>query len=616
MKLLKELKRRNVIRVGAAYVVIGWLLLQVADTLTPALHLPEWIMSGIALVLILGIIPTLLFSWAYELTPDGIKKDSEVDQTNSGTSQTAKKLDVITLVAVIAIAVLIAWQQMNPRALTPSSAKKADQTSNLESITSGGVESNQPASASIAVLPFADLSPDKNQSHFSDGIAEEILNVLVRIESLDVASRTSAFGFKGQEALGIPAIAEKLKVRHVLEGSVRKSGDQVRITAQLIDAKTDIHLWSDTYDRQLTTENIFAVQDEIAGVIVQQLGIMIGDEPISEPHREATTDSVDAYEIFLKAQGLYHVRSGDNLMQIMSLYEQAVSIDPNFAEAWAGLAATYLVIPDWRLGTEEEYYPKTSNAADRATELNDQLALPYVSRGGILSESGDMIGAIEQMDTAAQLAPKNIQTAYFRGGILLELGYLEQSEKFMRHCLKLDPSYGICQRILSISLFYQGQNELAARLFEEGLLKGQASYYEVLANYYGAVGDKRALALLIAIMYPNELPARELEFKYQTDDAYSLSSYNYDLLRSSSLDSVLPKDLEEKLGLEEIARSFYTADFLWSPYNPILRRPDTLDEYSAVRKKLMKEIGAFDYWHKHGPPPQCKAVGDDDFECN
>jgi adenylate cyclase len=130
MKLLKELKRRNVIRVGAAYVVIGWLLLQVADTLTPALHLPEWIMSGIALVLILGIIPTLLFSWAYELTPDGIKKDSEVDQTNSGTSQTAKKLDVITLVAVIAIAVLIAWQQMNPSALTPSSAKNADQTSN------------------------------------------------------------------------------------------------------------------------------------------------------------------------------------------------------------------------------------------------------------------------------------------------------------------------------------------------------------------------------------------------------------------------------------------------------------------------------------------------------
>ena len=337
MKLLKELKRRNVIRVGAAYVVIGWLLLQVADTLTPALHLPEWIMSGIALVLILGIIPTLLFSWAYELTPDGIKKDSEVDQTNSGTSQTAKKLDVITLVAVIAIAVLIAWQQMNPSALTPSSAKKGDQTSNLESITLGGVESKQPASASIAVLPFADLSPDKNQSHFSDGIAEEILNVLVRIESLDVASRTSAFGFKGQEALGIPAIAEKLKVRHVLEGSVRKSGDRVRITAQLIDAKTDIHLWSDTYDRQLTTENIFAVQDEIAGVIVQQLGIMIGDEPISEPHREATTDSLDAYEIFLKAQGLYHVRSGDNLMQIMSLYEQAVSTRPKLRRGLGGI---------------------------------------------------------------------------------------------------------------------------------------------------------------------------------------------------------------------------------------------------------------------------------------
>ena len=609
MNLLRELKRRNVIRVGAAYVVIGWLLLQVADTLTPALHLPEWIMSGIALILILGLIPTLLFSWAYELTPDGIKKDSEVDPSASDTSQTGKKLDVITLVAIVGIAALIAWQQMNPRASAPPTA---DGASAVASLSSGEIDSAEPDSASIAVLPFADLSPDKNQSHFSDGIAEEILNVLVRIDSLDVASRTSAFGFKGQEALGIPAIAAKLNVRHVLEGSVRKSGDRVRITAQLIDAKTDTHLWSDTYDRKLTTENIFAVQDEIAGVIVKQLGLMIGDESTKEPHREVTTDSVDAYEVFLKAQGLYHVRSSKNLPEIMSLYEQAVAIDPDFAEAWAGLASTYLVIPGWLLGKEEEYYPKARKAADRASALNDQLALPFSVRGGILSENGDMIGALEQIDTAAQLAPKNIQTYYFRGAILLELGYFKQSEKVLRHCLELDSSYEICRRFLSFSLLYQGENERAAELFEEGILKGQKANMYVFIHYYSAIGDKRALALLMPIIYPNQLRTRAIEFRYQTDNAYTFSAYRSDYSQSLADDGVLQDTLVD---LEQIGKDFI-ADFIWNPHSSILRRPEIRDEYLAVRKKILQQRGVFDYWRKHGPPPQCKAVGDDDFECD
>lgn len=612
MNLLKELKRRNVIRVGAAYVVIAWLLLQVADTLTPALHLPEWIMSGIALILILGIIPTLLFSWAYELTPDGIKKDSEVDQSASDTSQTGKKLDVITLVAILGIAVLIAWQQMNPRASAP---RNTDHTSATVSLSSGEIDSPEPVSASIAVLPFADLSPDKDQSHFSDGIAEEILNVLVRIESLDVASRTSAFGFKGQEALGIPAIAAKLNVRHVLEGSVRKSGDRVRITAQLIDAKTDTHLWSDTYDRKLTTENIFAVQDEIAGVIVRQLGVMIGDESAIEPHREVTTDSVDAYELFLKAQGLYHVRSNQNLPECMSLYEQAVAIDPDFAEAWAGLAAVYLVMPGWSLGSQEEYYPKAKGAADRASELNSGLALPFTVRGGIFNDYGDKVGALEQMDIAAQLEPKNIQTLYFRGAVLIDLGYFEQSEEVLRRCLELDPSYEICRRFLSFSLLYQGKNERAAELFEEGMLKGQTSYHQVFTNYYSAMGDKRALVLLlVADLFSDEGSNKpEIVYRYHTDKTYSFGAFSLDR-QMVSQDSPLPQAAPERTRLEQWAR-YYPADFFWNPHLPILRRPEMADEYSAVRKKLLQDTGAFDYWHKHGPPPQCKAVGNYDFEC-
>jgi TolB-like protein len=253
------------------------------------------------------------------------------------TAQTARKLDVITIVAIVAIAAVISWQQFNPPMGSDVSIPSGPTAGSQE--PSAGVTGKDIANASIAVLPFADLSPDNDQSHFSDGIAEEILNVLVHIDSLKVASRTSAFGFKGQQALGIPLIAERLKVRHILEGSVRKSGDTVRITAQLIDAKTDGHLWSETFDRKLTTENIFAAQDEIAGAIVKQLGLLIGDPGAGRAAVKVTAESMDAYEIYLKAQGLFHIRSEKNLPEIIELYAQAVAIDPEFAEAWAGLSA-------------------------------------------------------------------------------------------------------------------------------------------------------------------------------------------------------------------------------------------------------------------------------------
>ena len=191
---------------------------------------------------------------------------------------------------------------------------------------------------SIAVLPFADLSPGGDQEYFSDGIAEEILNVLVRIEDLKVASRTTSWGFKGQEALGIPFMAEKMNVRHVLEGSVRKSGDTVRITAQLIDADTDQHLWSETYDRTLTAESVFEVQDDIAKAIVEQLGIIMDTDAIAPSHAADTKD-INAYELYLEASQLFAERR--SLPRAIDLFEQAVATDPSFARAWAGLAATY-----------------------------------------------------------------------------------------------------------------------------------------------------------------------------------------------------------------------------------------------------------------------------------
>ena len=235
MGLFAELKRRNVFRVGIAYVIIAWLVLQVGEVLAPALRLPEWTNSALAFFLLLGFPVVLFFAWAFEVTPEGIKFERDVDRSNSITHVTAKKVDrVIIGVLVVAVA-LFAFDKF---VLDPSRDAEL-----VQAATEAAGESEEPISdQSIAVLPFADLSPEGDQEYFSDGIAEEILNVLVRVDELSVASRTSSFGFKGQEALGIPAIADKLRVRHVLEGSVRKAGDNVRITAQLIDAETDQHL--------------------------------------------------------------------------------------------------------------------------------------------------------------------------------------------------------------------------------------------------------------------------------------------------------------------------------------------------------------------------------------
>lgn len=608
MSLFKELKRRNVIRVAIAYAVIAWFLMQAGSLLFSTLELGTSANKFLLAMLLIGFVPVLLFSWAFELTTEGIKKEKDVVRDESITNITAKKLDYITLVAAVGVLGLFTYHQMN----SPAAIHVVQQGNESGEATSVA-SANNVIDASIAVLPFANLSPKGDQSHFSDGIAEEILNVLVRIKNLNVASRTSAFGFKGQETLGIPLIAERLKVRHVLEGSVRKAGDNVRITAQLIDAKTDVHLWSETYDRKLTTENIFAVQDEIAGAIVKQLGLLIGDEGVQKPSAKVTTESVDAYELYLKAQGLFHVRSGDNIPEIIVLYEQAVAIDPDFAEAWAGLSATYLVAPGWNVGTREESYPKAIKAADRASELDDSLALPYAVRGGVVSDQGNMISAVEQMDMAIKRDPLNIQAVYFRSANIIDLGYFDLAEDSLRRCLELDPKYEICRRFLSFALLFQGRGEKASELFEMGLLRGQSSWLNVFLEYYSSIGDKRATALLITEMEPDDFWAREMWYRFYTDNSISLEAITAEVKLNS------PAELNQEnpdfdFSVETWANNWdYLANFLWSPHHPLLIRPDLREEYLRVRKNLMLEKGLVAYWRKHGFPPQCSAVGDDDL---
>jgi adenylate cyclase len=244
-----ELKRRNVVRVAIAYVVVSWVLLQFVDVVAPLLGLPEVFQKGVFLALVLGLPIALVLSWAYELTDDGVKKTEEVDKSDSLTHRTGQTLNKLVMVGLLIAVGFLLYDRFS----VPEPVAEVIPEPQAEQV-------EQAAQASIAVLPFSDLSSQGDQEYFADGLSEEILNVLVKVDDLTVASRTSSFQFKSGE-LGVPDIAAKLGVTYVLEGSVRKAGQTIRVTGQLIEAETDRHLWSDTFDKELTTESLFAIQD-------------------------------------------------------------------------------------------------------------------------------------------------------------------------------------------------------------------------------------------------------------------------------------------------------------------------------------------------------------------
>jgi TolB-like protein/Flp pilus assembly protein TadD len=611
--LFTELKRRNVVRVGIAYIVVGWLVLQVGDVLFDMFETPAWVGKTMAGLILLGFPFACLFAWAFELTPEGIKTTAEVDTSDSITHSTGRKLNIV-IGAALSVALLIAfglWQQSKePAGLEPGTGVTEQAAAPLPVQEEAAVED-----ASIAVLPFADLSPESDQEYFSDGISEEILNVLVRIKDLSVASRTSSFGFKGQAELGIPIIAEKLKVRHVLEGSVRKAGDTVRITAQLIDAKSDTHLWSETYDRKLTTENIFHVQDEIAAAIVEQLGLLIGDAVAAPAPRETATGNVDAYSAYLKAQGLFHRRSSRNLEEIVALYERATELDPEFAEAWAGLANAYSVMPGWGLGSDEEFLPKARKAADRASALDDRLALPYAIRAVLDAEFNDQIGAMEQLATALERDPDNLQAHYIRGATLLEIGFLAEAESDFRRCLDIDPAYEICRRFLSFALLFQDKGAAAAKHFEIGILRGQESWRETFHGYYAVNGNVSALAYGITALMRDAPWFREPVFRLYTDTTYGVEEFWADVRRGALAAGAEPPAANVSDRTNDSSR--FHPSFFWNPYDlSRLRTKQSDATLPEQRKAMMISRGLFEYWKKFGFPPQCRQVGEDDFRCD
>lgn len=458
MSLFEELKRRNVIRVAIAYAVASWLLLQVVDVILPILETPNWVAQLILLLLAIGFVVALIFSWVYEMTSEGIKRESDVRHDASITHQTAKKLDWITMALLVVVVAVVALDRLVP--------ETADEVLVEASVSEEGVDQRR----SVAVIPFVNMSDDESNEYFSDGISEELLNVLVRVESLRVPSRTSSFTFKGSDKK-LAEIGKDLNVKHVLEGSVRKAGNTIRVTAQLIEVQTDTNLWSETYTRELN--DIFAVQDDIAQSIVAALQQELSSEDQQGLTRRST-NNVEAYNKYLLGLHLWNQRTDSGLHGAIAPLREAIDLDPEFDQAWSALAATYLSIPEYSSGTAEEYIPLALEAANRALAINPKSAHTLANMAYYKANyEYDWEGANADFERALALEPNNASIHQWYGSVLNVQGRLDQALHHLQIARDLDPLSLIIRHIPGYFLLWRLELDRAEVHYKDASELGQ-----------------------------------------------------------------------------------------------------------------------------------------------
>ncbi len=453
--ILEELKRRNVIRVGLAYLVLSWVLLQIADVLFQALGLSDQALTLLLAILLIGFIPVVVFSWIYELTPEGVKRESEIDASQSITAHTGHRLN-IAIVALLLIAVgFAAWDLfLSPADIAESSAVSGQ--AGAQSALDGT------AQRSIAVLPFADMSEAGDQAYFADGISEELLNVLAGVDGLMVAARTSSFKFRGDEH-DIVEIGAALNVSTVLEGSVRKSGNEVRITAQLIDVAGGFHLWSASYDREL--DNIFAVQDEIALAIVDALKLELQLEDSAPATR---SESGEAYDLYLRGRELAREPSKDGLLSGIRYFEQALDIDPNFAPALGAIAMAWVWLEDYGGVEAQEAFDKAEPAAQRALEIDPNRA-DALTAMGFLEERKyqDSVAARDFFERALASNPTFIEAYTLYADTLADLGDPVRALEVRMEGVERDPLSNFLRSRTASQLMQMGRLDEALEMVDE-----------------------------------------------------------------------------------------------------------------------------------------------------
>ena len=514
-----ELKRRNVYKVAIAYAIVAWLLVQVATSTFPVLEIPNWAIKLVIALVVLGFPVAMVIAWAFELTPEGLKRTETANGEPAKPTRNKAWIYLVMIAAALSVGLFFLGRYTAPKsAVAPGASDK-----------------------SIAVLPFVDLSQAKDQEYFCDGISEEILDALTKVEGLRVVARTSSFSFKGKNA-DVGEIAQKLSVQNVLEGSLRREGNRIRITAQLINARDGFHIWSETFEREL--QGVFTVQDEITRSIVDALKIKLAVAPVTQPQRDT-----DAYDLYL--QGLYLSNKSDeeDLRKSLSFFQRALDKDPNLARAWTGIAKAWFWLADAYVKPLDGY-PAVESAAAKALELNERDAdahsyLSVVKRAlhwdwnGAERElkraievepnsatahsllayqrmcTGDLEGASREMNEAEHLDPLSPSISTFQAGLYVNADRLDDALAAATRTVKIDPNYIYQEPILGRVYREQGKLDRALEIY----LKAQEMTHEPtagLAITYARLGQRneahRVLQMLIEKTNRHYVAAEQIAF--------------------------------------------------------------------------------------------------------
>jgi len=597
MSFIDELKRRNVFRVAIGYVITAWLLLQVVDLVLENINAPDWVMQVFMLALAIGFPLAVFFAWAFEMTPEGVKRESEVDRTKSITKTTGRKMDRNIIIAMALALTYFAYDKFSgpEQENIPHQTQTTDTAEDKQSVTD-----NKPVAKSddksVAVLPFVNMSQDKENEYFSDGISEELLNVLVRIKGLRVPSRTSSFTFKGSTQK-LSEIGKELQVDHILEGSVRKSGDRIRVTAQLIEVSTDTHLWSETYTRQL--DDIFAVQDEIASAIVNALRITLVGEDQTIIQNRSTTNA-DAYNKYLLGRHLWNQRSQSSLLASTEPLREAVEIDPGFGQAWAALADAYVLIPEYGAGPIQEYIPLAHEAIEKALASNPESAGALTTSAYIkFMYDYDLTGAHADFESAISIDPGYATAHQWYGELLAAEKNFDAAFDELRLARQIDPLAAVIPHVMGWVLMFTPRREEAFSYFEDALkldphlqstINNLSTLNLMLGRFDQARFYRREHARLneydpvteLAVIDAVENPAlKDQALKMQRENSGNLEGTMGLSLSLMILD-------EQELALDFLEQNFAAGD----PYAIHMNRMDVYDplrnnpRYQALLKKM------------------------------
>jgi TolB-like protein len=629
VSLFAELKRRNVFRVGIAYVVGGWLLLQLTDVLSQLLDLPEVVGRVIVMLVVIGLPVALFFAWAFEITPEGVKREKYVDRSQSITPQTGKKLNnTILVLMALAIAYLLydkfsgatqpgLAQSGSDHFSQPTAGKetKADEKSVLTPVEATNKSALTPVEAtptqkSIVVLPFINMSNDPEQEFFSDGLSEELLNVLAQIRDLRVISRTSAFAFKGKD-VDIPTIAAQLNVTHVLEGSVRKAGNDVRITAQLIEVATDSHLWSDAYNRKL--ENVFEIQEEISKAIAAELQVTLG----TSAKAGKPTQNLEAWQLYLRGRHLYQNRGKAQVVRAIELLKQAVALDPEFADAWANLAAANMINGYNQDEGYENFYRDGQQAARRAIAIDPDNGFAHAVLGLVYMGEFAWDEAMREYDLAIRLNPNETNSLLWKGIALTALGYVDQAIAMFKQAERLDPVFTNVHNWLALAYGVNGDTE-NLRHHTEKLQRLDPDFPINILTIFRLNSDNLDTAedlmraedirsigtdVLVETMFSalrdpgrKEGAVKTLLANEHLAEAGDLTPYLWNI---GAVDETLANFRKQK---ERGLRKANTLPTLWDANNQAqLSNPAMIEFFEAN--------GMVDYWREHGDPDYCRVEG-------